>query len=348
MKKFIIVLAILSASRVVALDNDSCNMPHFNVKGMGYIAKLSTNGELLWYKLTEDVGSYASDLYFEKGNIVLNLTTSDACNFEGDFIPSIGDSNKPLSHYFTFGPDGKFISSRHPGTLYGYAVDRPQSLKLPHKRFFSLCVMQFEPKRYGFLDIPHNHCYDNAFIKDIYLHNKPDSTVKPQWMYLFNGLTDDLNFDVLMDSLGNYYICGMVSSDFSWPKKPYYFNPEVVDTFPNYYPITQDTLTGKPKDSSSAPPPLVLSSTKFSVHIFPNPSQGRFMLHIESGSDELLFIEVADMQGKMLWNEPVRMNVRKGENDFQLDMSPYAKGGYGVTIINRSNDVKYTGIIELL
>ena len=64
------------------------------------------------------------------------------------------------------------------------------------------------------------------------------------------------------------------------------------------------------------------------VNIFPNPNNGRFEIHLEGFTTEEKFsIEILNFSGK-----PVKQYSEVSRNDFQIDISDFAKGIYFVKI----------------
>ena len=68
------------------------------------------------------------------------------------------------------------------------------------------------------------------------------------------------------------------------------------------------------------------------LQIYPNPSNGQFILAFPHLDNEELTIIVTNMMGQEVYSKPGSLN--NGEGEMQLDLSQYPNGVYQLKIIS--------------
>lgn len=68
------------------------------------------------------------------------------------------------------------------------------------------------------------------------------------------------------------------------------------------------------------------------VNIYPNPTKGRFILEIEGTNEQNINLRITNVNGQLIQSES--LEVRRGMNKFEFDLSTRAKGIYFIEITN--------------
>lgn len=73
------------------------------------------------------------------------------------------------------------------------------------------------------------------------------------------------------------------------------------------------------------------------IHVYPNPSQGKFTLAYESENTGYYFIEISNTLGKVIKTES--WQISNGKNRIELNLEDYGKGMYFISIIGQGGQV---------
>ncbi len=126
------------------------------------------------------------------------------------------------------------------------------------------------------------------------------------------GLNDDVGNSIALDPKNNIYITGFSTSiDFDTTAGAYQTTlTGGKDVF-----ITKLDILGTSKISETTKTNL--------FYVYPNPSQGVYQIEVEKGSHVELYVEVSDMQGKIVYKEPTY-----NQHKFKLYLSNQPSGVY--------------------
>ncbi|HEX8517637.1 MAG TPA: SBBP repeat-containing protein [Bacteroidia bacterium] len=287
-----------------------------------FICKLDSLGDFLWAKSIGSNGSDGSNSVAVDQNG--NAYTTGFFSGTVDFDPGTGIYNlvgSGQSFISKLNPSGDFVWANQFSGIGDHFVTQSYSLAIDLSGNVYLCGASFKPAQIGI-----------SAADDDLLIRQYDPLGMLVWEQGFPGTGNSIGNSIAVDQTGKIYITGYYSNSTDFDPQPATYNLSSAGNA-DLFILKLNTIgvsLAEYSDNSSI--------TNF---IYPNPSNGSFILQSDLKFNTQLQIEILDLTGKLI--KPVNSSAI-GFNSLSINVSEISCGLYLLKV----SDDNYTGIFKII